>query len=198
MNELDTANNEVTEPSSTDDELRLEPLRDRPQADLGGAEADLLRRQKSGDSDDFHFSRQRLRNPHASLYGIDSPVTETSDREVPAPSTLAPAVHSTIDSVTTPPQYSLLRSMRRVYRVTGYLVILAAFLTFFYQVLRLPFVSDEESASGLATLLYNTFALAAGSVFVAGTLFAFSELIQLALDLHESSVGKSNSGQRHR
>ena len=167
-------------------------------ADLGGAEANLLSRQKSSDSDDFRFSRQRLRNPHASLYGIDSSVTETIDSEVPASSTVEQAVHSTIDLATTPPRYSLLRSMRRVYRATGYLVILAAFLTFFYQVLRLPFVSDEESASGLATLLYNTFALAAGSVFVAGTLFAFSELIQLALDLHESSIGKSNSGQRHR
>ena len=131
------------------------------------------------------------RNPHTSLYALDSSSRRVDEVIRPLEPPSAPPSDSS--SLPAERRYATLESIRRLYQRFAYLAVALAAVMLAYRLVTVVFLGESTSMTELVELCRFALFTVAGTIFVSCTLFGFSEGIQLAIDVQKNTLAESRA-----
>jgi len=182
MVDRDTNKSEASD-SADGDELRLEPVVEKGEALKLPLHSGETRGRESG-SRTVHTARYR-KNPHASLYAIDSPVSRTSTPPL-LPNTDERGDESPVATLSER-DYSAIQSLQKYVRWFGYSTLVLGPLFLMFRFLQLVFFSTDDLSTKFPDFLSYSFWVVASSALLSATFFASSEFFQLLIDIQSDT-----------
>ncbi len=161
------------------EELLLKPIAKRPNSEhlLTPEIAATVRVATRKNADRYQ------KNPHASLYAVDSAATRWVDFDEPQESARR-RIRTNFEAKSSSQAYFTIRLVQKTYRVLAYAVILIGAMSLVFRLLELMLVSSQLLLSHAVGFFEYSFTVISTTLLIAASLLGAAELLQIVINIH--------------